>query len=193
MPEEAAASFLIEPFDPDRHDRAAFSCGIEQVDNYFRKTANKLAKAGNVRLYVMVAPDGSVVGFYAINAHAVHHDELPKRFSRARPSHGSIPAAYISMIGRDGKFRGQGFGGDLLVDALRRIARAADQVGIAVVMLDVLDCGDPARVARRKALYEGYGFTALVSNPLRLFLPVATVRALLSEEAETSDPEGGDA
>jgi hypothetical protein len=68
------------------------------------------------------------------------------------------------------------------VDALRRIMRAADLVGIAVVMLDVLDCGDPEQVARRKALYQGFGFAALSSNPLRLYLPVATIRALLAGE-----------
>lgn len=51
--------FIIEPFDPDKHDRTAFSCGVEQVDNYFWKTANKLAKAGNIRLYVMTSPDSA--------------------------------------------------------------------------------------------------------------------------------------
>jgi hypothetical protein len=35
----------VEPFDPERHDRSGFSCGVEAVDNYFKKTANKLAKA----------------------------------------------------------------------------------------------------------------------------------------------------
>ena len=55
-------SYIIEPFDPERHDRAAFSCGVEQVDNYFQKTANKLAKADNVRLYVMIDPAGTVIG-----------------------------------------------------------------------------------------------------------------------------------
>jgi ribosomal protein S18 acetylase RimI-like enzyme len=185
MPETDDAPHIIEPFDPEKHDRTAFSCGIEQVDNYFQKTANKLAKAGNVRLYVMVAPDGTVIGFYSINAHAVDYAELPNRFARTRPAHGSIPAAYISMIGRDQRFRGGGYGSDLLVDALRRIAQAAEAVGIAVVMLDVLDCGDPERVARRKALYEGFGFTPLASNPLRMFLPVATVRALIAETAAT--------
>lgn len=171
----------IKPFDPTKHDRAAFSCGVAQVDNYFRKTANKLAKAGNVRLYVMVAPDGALIGFYAINAHAVDYQELPNRFARTWPAHGSIPAAYISMIGRDQRFRGQSYGSDLLVDALKRIARAADALGIAVVMLDVLDCGDPERVARRKALYQGFGFMPLASNPLRMFLPLTTVRAVLAE------------
>jgi len=38
------APYIIEPFDPERHDRAAFSCGVEQVDNYFQKAANKLPK-----------------------------------------------------------------------------------------------------------------------------------------------------
>jgi ribosomal protein S18 acetylase RimI-like enzyme len=176
------ASYIIEPFDPEKHDRAAFSCGVEQVDNYFQKTANKLAKADNVRLYVMVDPSGTVIGFYALNAHAVLYTDLPAKFARSRPSHGNIPAAYISMIGRDQKFHGGGFGGDLLVDALRRIAVAADAIGVAVVMLDVLDCGDPDRVARRRALYEGYGFQSLASNPLRMFMSVSNVRKLIAGE-----------
>ena len=181
----APVAFIIEPFDPAKHDRAAFSCGIAQVDNYFQKTANKLAQADNVRLFVMTAPDGKVIGFYAINAHTVQYGELPANFARTRPSHGNIPAAYISMIGRDQSYRGGGYGSDLLVDALRRIARAAEALGIAVVMLDVLDCGDPERVARRKALYEGFGFAALPSNSLRMFLPLAAVRALLAAEGAT--------
>lgn len=181
--------FSIESFDPAKHDRADFSCGIEQVDNYFRKTANKLARVGNIRLYVMVAPDTSVIGFYAINAHAVHYGELPKPFARTRPGHGHIPAAYISMIGRDRRYRGTGHGAVLLVDALKRIALAADALGLAVVILDVLDCGDPERVARRKQMYEGFGFKALPSDPLRLFLPVATVRLLLAREAHATQAD----
>ena len=176
--------FCIEPFDAARHDRAGFSCGIVPVDNYFRKTANKLAKADNVRVYVMTAADGALIGFYALNAHAVDYQELPRQYARNRPGHGAIPAAYIAMIGRDRRYAGQGFGGDLLVDALRRIDRAAAALGIAVVMLDVLDCGDAARVARRQALYAAYGFMPLVSNPLRLFLPMKTVQELIGHLAE---------
>lgn len=170
----------IEPFDPDAHDRATFSCGVEQVDNYFRKTANKLARADNIRLYVITSPDGAVIGFYSLNAHSIDHGDLPPKYARTRPGHGQIPAAYISMIGVDSRFAGRGHGGDLLIDALMRIARAADQVGIAVVMLDVLDCGDPDAVGRRLRLYTGYGFTPLPSRPLRLFLPIGTVRGMMA-------------
>lgn len=173
---------IIEPLDPESHDRAAFSCGVAQVDNFFRRTANKLAKADNLRVFVLTGPDDALIGFYALNAHAIDYQELPARFARTRPRHGSIPASYISMIGVDERFAGQGFGGDLLIDALTRIVRAADEIGIAVVILDVLDCGDPELVERRLKLYTGYGFLPLPSNPLRLFLPIATVRTLLLEQ-----------
>jgi hypothetical protein len=85
------------------------------------------------------------------------------------------------MIGRDQRYSGAGFGADLLVDALRRIAEAADALGISVVLLDVLDCGDPQRTARRQALYASYGFQPLPSNPTRLFLPLKAIRELMAE------------
>ncbi|EZP65877.1 GCN5-like N-acetyltransferase [Sphingomonas paucimobilis] len=175
---EDAKRYVIEPLDPAKHDRAAFSCGISQVDNFFRRTANKLAKVDNVRTFVMVGAENEVIGFYAINAHAIDYTELPGRFARNRPAHGSIPAAYISMIGVDSRFQKQGYGGDLLIDCLARLTNAADALGIAIVMLDVLDCGDPEKVAKRLALYTSYGFEPLPSNGLRLFLPIATVRTL---------------
>ena len=177
---EDAKPVVIEPLDPAKHDRAAFSCGIEQVDNFFRRTANKLTKARNVRTFVMVGPQGELIGFFAANAHAIDYAELPDRFARNRPALGNIPAAYISMIGVDSRFQGRGYGGDLLIDCLTRLVSAADVLGIAVVMLDVLDCGDPEKVAKRLALYISYGFVALPSNGLRLFLPMATVRTLIS-------------
>lgn len=176
-----ARPYIIEPLDPARHDRAAFSCGVTQVDNFFRRTANKLAKADNVRTFVMVGLESELIGFYAVNAHAIDYTELPDRFARNRPAHGGIPAAYISMIGVDSRFQGQGHGGDLLVDCLARLVSAADALGIAVVMLDVLDCGDPERVAKRLTLSTSYGFEPLLSNGLRLFLPMATVRVLATQ------------
>lgn len=129
----------------------------------------------------MVGSSGQVIGFTAINAHSVHFSKLPDRFARNRPSHGQIPAAYISMIGVDKQSQGQGFGGDLLVDCLKRIALAARAVGIRMLLLDVLDCGDAELVERRRRLYMGYGFNSLPANALRMFLPVADVEALIAQ------------
>ncbi|WP_156510547.1 GNAT family N-acetyltransferase [Labrenzia sp. OB1] len=171
----------FEPFDPDKHDRTAFSCGVDQVDNYFRKTANKLQKAGNVRVSVLLDADEQLLGFYAVNAHSVDYAELPKKYARTRPIHGSIPAAFISMIGVDQRFQGNGLGGILLVEALKNLALASDTLGIAVVLMDVLDCGDAEVTKRRLDLYIGYGFRKLENAPFRLFLPIQDARALLSQ------------
>ena len=40
-----APTTRIEPLDPERHGRGGFSCGVEAVDNFLKKTANKLARA----------------------------------------------------------------------------------------------------------------------------------------------------
>lgn len=173
---------IIEPFDPAKHDRTAFSCGVEQVDNFFKKTANKLVKADNLRVFVMVDRAGALIGFYAINAHKVDYTELPPKYARNRPGHGGIPAIYISMIGVDARYRGNAYGGDLLADCLKRIALIADNLGVSIVMLDVLDCGNPELVEKRKRLYAGYGFLPLPSNDMRLFLPLANVQQLIAED-----------
>jgi len=173
----------IKPFNPEKHDRKAFSCGVPQVDNFFKRTAHKLSRAGNLRLFVMVGPEDELIGFCALNAHSIEYENLPKKYARARPGHGRIPAVYISMIGVDEQFSGRGYGGDLLVDALIRIASVSEEIGVSIVILDVLDCGDSDLVRRRKALYESYGFTSLPSNPLRLFMPMCAIKTLMAEEA----------
>lgn len=173
---EGGPPLVVERLDPDRHDRTAFSCGVDQVDNYFQRTANKLAKADNIRVYVMLSPDDALIGFYAINAHAT---DLPPRLARTRPGHGLIPAAYLSMMGVDTRFAGRGYGKDLLMDALLRIHRLSREIGTAVVMLDILDCGDPEKLERRRALYVRLGFMPLQANPNRLYLPIATIGKLL--------------
>lgn len=166
---------VVEPFNPQRHDRAAFSCGVESADNFFKRTANKLASAGNIRLFVMTTLDGDVMGFYALNASAVDYTDLPPKYARTRPGHGSIPVVYISMIAVDRNYAGQGRGGELLADALRRVALAAESVGIALVVLDIPDDGNPTLIDKRRTLYQSYGFLPMPTRPLRLFLPVAAI------------------
>ena len=181
MTAEGKPRHIIEPLDPERHDRAAFSCAVEQVDNFFKRTANKLAQADNLRVFVLTSLKAELIGFYALNAHAIDFAELPAKYARSRARHGSIPASYISMIGVDQRFAGHGFSGDLLIDALQRINRAAAEVGMAVVVLDVLNCGNPELVDKRLRLYKSFGFMPFPSNELRLFLPIATVRTLIAE------------
>lgn len=172
---------IIEPLDTDKHDRVAFSSGVEQVDNFLQKTAGKLLKGGTARVFVMVDPSENpshILGFYSISAHSVNHGELSNRYRRYALPGGSIPAAFIGMMGVAQAAQGQGLGSLLLADALKGAYLASYRVGTAVALLDILDCGNPEAVARRQRLYEGFGFRALASNPLRMFIPISTVAQL---------------
>jgi len=172
---------VIEPLDTNRHDRAAFSSGVEQVDNFLQKTASKLVKGGTARVFVMVAPHQNpkdLLGFYSINAHSVDYGDLPNRYRRYALPGGGIPAAFIGMMGVTQAAQGQGIGSLLLADALKGAYLASHRVGTAMVLLDILDCGNPEAVTRRQRLYEGFGFQHLASSPLRMFIPMATVAQL---------------
>lgn len=181
MPTEAGGQppFTIQPFDPKTHDRTAFSCGVAQVDNYLKLTAKKGSKADVVRIWVVVDGDNRIVGFYGINMHAVDVRDMPAAYARKAMKHGLLPAAFIAMIGVDKTQQGKGIGSILLADALSRIARASEDIGTCVIMLDVLDDGDAEAVKRRKAYYEEFGFIALPDQPLRLFMPIGTARMVL--------------
>ncbi len=135
-------------------------------------------KGGTARVFVAVDPDGDpgeILGFYSINAHSVNYGDLPNRYRRYSLPEGTIPAAFIGMMGVALPTQGKGLGSLLLVDALKGAYLASHRVGTAVVLLDVLDCGHPEDMARRQKLYEKFGFQCLPSQPLRMFLPVATI------------------
>lgn len=180
MPTDSAVDtkFTIEPFDAKSQDRTAFSCGVPQIDNYLKLTAKKGSKADVVRIWVVLDEDRSTVGFYGINMHAVIAENMPEELAKKAPRHGMLPAAFISMIGVDQTMQGKGLGSALLADALSRIGRVSDEIGTCAVLLDVFDCGNPGTVARRKAYYESFGFIPLPDQPLRLFMPIQTVRTL---------------
>jgi len=170
--------FTVQPFDPNTQDRAAFSCGVAQIDNYLKLTAKKGSKADVVRIWVAIDAHNHIAGFYGINMHAVAISDMPPEYAKKAMKHGLLPAAFIAMIGVDKTQQGKGIGSALVADALSRIARASEQIGTCVVMLDVFDDGDTEAVTRRKTYYEDFGFIPLPSQPLRLFMPIATARAL---------------
>lgn len=171
--------FKIQPFDPKTHDRAAFSCGVPQIDNYLKLTAKKGSKADVVRVWVVIDAKSNIVGFYGINMHAINVKEMPGSYQKKAGKYGQLPAAFIAMIGVDKTQQGNGIGSALVADALSRIARVSDEIGTCVIVLDVFDDGDDDTVARRKKYYEAFGFLPLPDQTLRLFMPVQTARELV--------------
>ena len=167
----------ISPLDPEKHDRASFSCGTVRLDNFLKRSARKHQSGDFTRVWVATeGGQGEILGYYALNAHSLEGEGLPSSLTKHTPRSGSIPTAYLSMIAVDHRHQGRGIGHILLVDALMRAAAVADQIGLKAVVLDVIEDGGPEITEKRREFYLAMGFQSLPTRPLRMFISIDTVR-----------------
>ena len=92
--------------------------------------------------------------------------------TRRLPRYPTVPAALIGRLAVDQRFRGQGLGAALIVDAIARAMRAEPAIFALVV-----DAKDDAALR----FYQHLGFRQLVSHPMRMYLPVAEAARRLVE------------
>lgn len=171
----------IEPLDRKRHGRAAFSSGEPRVDNFLKTNAAGLQDLDTTRCVVACFPseDGQpaeIVGFYALNAHAIDTTTLPEPLRRKVGKYPTVPAVYLSVVGVHETYQGKGIGSFLMASAFRRCAGIADQIGAAFIILDALN-DDAAR------LYRRLGFADLPGHEPRMLIGMKVVRAAIARTA----------
>jgi GNAT superfamily N-acetyltransferase len=166
---------IIETFDAARHDRGSFTCGVTKADNFLKLSANKLSKAGHLRIRVATADGVSILGFHALNAASIDCSELPAKFARDSPSSHVIPAALIAMIAVAKSHQGKGIGRLLLADALTRAALASEYLGMSITILDILDDGDEQAIEARHRLYSSFGFRSFQASRLKMWVPTKDI------------------
>ena len=103
-------------------------------------------------------------------AASLEKDEFPAEMAQRLP-HCPVPAAVIGRLAIDRGHQGCGIGDILLLDAIRRVVRASDAIGVYAVVVD-------ARNDHAAAFYERYGFRSFPSTSQRLFLPLRTFEKL---------------
>lgn len=155
------------------HDRAQFSCGVPALDTYLQKQARQDVRR-RVAVAFVAAPDGkTIAGYYTLSQYSVELGVLPEEIAGKLPHYPLVPATLIGRLAVSAAFRGQGIGELLLMDALSRCLNGSREVASAAVIVDAKDAG-------AAAFYRKYGFLELPKMARRLFLPMATVEALLS-------------
>jgi GNAT superfamily N-acetyltransferase len=111
-----------------------------------------------------------VLGYYALSAGAFDLSALPEGKRRKLPRH-PVPVSHLGRLAVDQGAKGQGLGASLLMDALARCERLADDLGIHAVEVWAID--DSAR-----HFYLKYGFEPLTDDPNHLYLTMKTIRKL---------------
>lgn len=167
-----AAGYRCEPLDK-HHDRAAFSCGNDELNRYFHERATQDQKRHVARTYALVEVTTHIIaGYYSIAATSIDLSALPPDVARKLPRYPSVPAILFGRLARDVRFHGRGVGDLLLINALQRCYRLAGELGVIGVVVDAID-------ERAWVFYERYGFSRFPEQEYRLFLPLGTIADLL--------------
>lgn len=167
----------VEPLDGN-HDRAAFTCGVEVLDDYLRRQASQdqLRKFSACHVAVDAAVDAAapagtptaILGYYTLSTYGIRPGELPADITRRLPRYPMMPAALLGRLAVASSHRGMGLGEHLLIDALDRVLRLSKDIAIHAIVVDALD-------STAADFYASYDFERFAGEPLRLFRPLASM------------------
>jgi hypothetical protein len=135
----------IEPL--GKHDRAAFSCGVAALDDWFRHRASQDEKCDIARVFVAIDDRHGVVGFYSLSSFTLAIADLPPSYAKRLPRYEAIPAALIGRLARGERVRGEGIGDLLLADAVRRIVDASRSLAAFAIVVDATNEAAAAFIA----------------------------------------------
>lgn len=165
------SQYLIEPLDK-HHCRSEFSCDIEELDVYLHRYAGQDMRKQVAAVFVLFQEDHSIIaGYYTLSATGIRHENLPDAIVRKLPKYPIIPATLLGRLAVDQKFRGEGLGETLLLDALYRSLQHSREIASMAVIVDAIN-------SKAKTFYEHYGFQPFPDTEDKLFLPMKKIQKL---------------
>lgn len=163
-------AFRSEPLDPARHRLDSLDSGETELDTWLREHSAGAEARRVARTFVWCrAEEDAVVGYYSLAGHRLIRDGLPKNLGRGSPA--EVPAVLLARLAIDARLQGQGLGGALLADALRRVVAATEIVAARFVLVDALH-EDAA------LFYEHHGF-GRIPGTCRLVQKISRVATAL--------------
>lgn len=170
MPDEV----LVEPLDRS-HDRVAFDCGETTLNQYLARYARQNQESGIARTFVAAAADKPtiVLGYYTLTVGGIDKKNLPPAAVRRFPNF-PIPVARLARLAVARCAQKAGLGEHLLMDALARCLRVAEEIGIVAILVD-------AKHVKARRFYERYEFNVLPDRELTLWITMQAVRRLFDK------------
>jgi predicted N-acetyltransferase YhbS len=123
---------------------------------------------------VLPDPNNStrIQGYYTLCSYSVRIENLPVEVQKKLPRYPDIPAALVGWLAVDIAYRGGRLGEHLLLDAMQKVLTHSAALGTVMLIVDAMDEG-------LAAYYREFGFIPFPTDPLRLFIPVATIAQIL--------------
>lgn len=168
-----SAAPLTPPAPLEKHHLTAdFTGGAPELDDWLRNYAWVNHRSGNARVFVATR-DLRVVAYYALATAGVEKAESPDALHKGGVP-AQIPCLFLARLAVDRSEHNRGLGKGLLVDAIRRTIRVADQVGVRALLIH-------ARDEQTRAFYLHQGeFLPSPTDPLHLLLSLKEARKLFA-------------
>lgn len=158
-----------QPLDPERHDRAGFTCGVSELDEYIHRLATQHRRKGVSSVYVLVdtGTPSLILGYYTLSAAQVDVANLNDADRKKVPRY-PVPCFRMGRLACRVDRRRQGLGKLLVGGAVERCLQARKQVAAFALIVD-------AKNLAAKEFYQHYGFTPCADSPMTLYLPLGSV------------------
>ena len=143
------------------HQIDAFKCGETSLDEWLKRRALLNQASGASRTFVVVDENHTVMGYYALAAGAVHHQDATRSIRQNMPD--PIPVMVLARLAVDIRTQGMQLGAGLLRDAVDRSLAVAKNTGVRALLVHALH-------DRAKQFYLYFGFQASPVHPLTLML-----------------------
>ncbi len=143
-----------------------FDCGNPELDTWLRARAWQNELAGASRTFVITA-ESRIVGYYALTVGSLEHAKSPGKVRRNMPD--PVPVAILARLAVDRSLQGEGWGGDLLSNAVARTLLAAETFGIRALLVHAIS-------ENARAFYERYSFVRSPMEPMTLVANLTDLR-----------------
>lgn len=152
------------------HDRARFSCGVDQLDTFIRQLAGQQTRRKLATVYVATSDEipSEIRGYYTLSSYAVETERVRSATGSSLPGYPLTPCTLLGRIAVDSRFQGAGLGRVLVVDALERALTNSFLIASHAVIVEAID----SSVA---SWYQRFGFTPFQDAELDLILPMKAV------------------
>jgi predicted GNAT family N-acyltransferase len=166
--------YIICSINDKRVIRDNFDCGIAELNEYLKKYAKQNDKKGIAKTWVVISGiknKGEILGYYSLSMAELKKDFLPENYRKKLPRY-PLPVIRIGKLAVDLSMQGKRLGETLLIDALSRGIRLAEDIGVYGFLVDAIN-------EKAKSFYLNYGFIPLEDNDLSLFIPLTNLQKLL--------------
>ncbi len=158
-----------------RHSTAKkhFNSGIQSLDSYLQQYALQDQKRLQSVCFILENEQAEIIGYYTLSASAIDTEHLDQHsLLMLGAKYKQLPAILIGRFAIDRVYQNKGMGKLLLMDALKRCTKQAEEMGACAVFVEPID-------KRAHHFYLKFGFRSLPQQP-KLFIPIKTLQALFN-------------